>query len=80
MAEKKLFREPSHNVYVPSELTADEKALSEKLVFLRAEQTRITDEYQAALVSCDHKIWHDVAGIPYDTRFCGVCNRRLETI
>ena len=77
---KSYFREPETNKYVPSELTEEEKALSNQIRFLAAEQRRVEHELKAARSSCTHSIWYDVAGFPYDSRYCGVCGAHLETI
>jgi hypothetical protein len=78
--ERNLFREPKKNVYVPATLTQDELSLRDRINLLKeqiAESRRTLQKYQD---SCTHSVFYDQQGIPYTIRFCGICERKLETL
>jgi hypothetical protein len=61
-----------------------ERAAAEEL-FKKIERARkSTDDAVRKLKdlekTCKHVVFYDVAGFPYDSRWCGSCGKLLETI
>lgn len=54
---------------------AESEALRVKIEAARAAVAAAEAELKTLLVTCEHKVSYDVAGIPYDARYCNACNK-----
>lgn len=82
----KLFREPSHNTYVESIFTPEEMIRKNKIEALKKQREEITKQLREVLAEClenhlpEKRLFYDIAGFPYDVRYCAICGDRLETL
>lgn len=76
----KLFREPKKNVYVDTVMTVHEMAVRARIERLREDISAAQSELDSEMKACKHEVKYDVAGLPYDVRYCAICGKLLETI
>lgn len=51
-----------------------------RIIDLRAKRDHIETELKEALQECDHLIFEDTRGYPYDLRNCGICGKGLGIV
>ena len=59
---------------------AKRKLLREKITKLRLQEIKVGKQLHEALASCDHLIFRDIEGFPYDSRECVTCGKHLGLI
>lgn len=68
---------------IPTELTSEERDLHEKVSKLQlqiAQGAQAQLELRSIRRSCKHHAFIDIAGLPYDTRYCAACGSSMGVV
>ena len=85
MKDRKLFVEIRNGQRVTNRAATREEQLQSNhkrlnLGLIRDQIRHLEQEEQKLINECDHKVFYDIEGWPYDIRTCNGCGKHLGTI
>lgn len=65
---------------IPTKLTPTERKLKRQLSVLSAKFRLAETALHVTAKKCTHRVRYDVAGMPWDSRYCAICSTYLGAI